>query len=216
MWLTAADIIGISAWVDEDSAWRLIAERCPIVFHVGEISLTLRSSDGSSLPPIDEQFVRGEGIHLRFPQRPTSDEFGFQLVLRRVFADAVTEVFEALVSVQTSLLDSNPTLDLGLKGEEFNVIGTASTGLPLHCCSTSQYDASILLGPHDAPSSEVQATRGGTTVRLFGHFLEKGVIRRARPWLVVGRRETPHRPSLDQTRLCEIWQQLSESALPLD
>ena len=48
-------------------------------------------------------------------------------------------------------------------------------------------------------------------LRLFGDFLEKGVIRKARPWIVITRGETP--PS--ESELESLWKSLCESPLPL-
>lgn len=219
MWLTAPNRMGDAAWVAGDSAWRVLARGGAdgVRIDVGGQSVSLLASDGGTLPQLDEQFVRGDQLHFSFPQVDGRDEFGFRLVLRPVLCnDASGEAgrvaFEVLVSIQTTLLDSHPTLDLVLPATDHpESLAVDSVVSAVHFAAENSLHSAVLLGPHDAPFTSLVPADGQLRLRLFGEFLEKGVIRRARPWLILDRSGMP----IEASAATEWWHQLAGSPLPL-
>jgi hypothetical protein len=219
MWLTAPNRIGIAAWQADDSVWRIESRISDdsVRICVGNESLALISSDSTELPKLDEQFVRGDELHLSFPQTRDQCEFGFRLVIRPVKSeslgtDADRAVFELIVSIETTLLDSHPTVDLfipsinGVACREVNGVGNA-----IHCANGATANWAVLLGPHDAPFTSTIDQPDGLRLRLFGEFLEKGVIRRARPRVIIDRTGR----QIDADLIDEAWNALAQSPLPL-
>ncbi len=219
MWLTAPNRIGIAAWQIEDSVWRIEARggRDGVALHVGDQSIHLVAPGDQTLPRLDEQFVRGDELHLAFPQSDDS-QFGFRLVVRPVqwngfAADPTRACFELLISIQTTLLDSHPTLDLVVPASE----GARAESVPasqcrVHHAATGDSAVAVILGPQDAGESGVIDVDQAQRVTLFGEFLEKGVIRRARPWLIVNRAGT----EIDAKWISAAIDALTESPLPLN
>lgn len=233
MWMTAPNRIGIAAWQSGDSIWRVEARsggREGVAFLIGDTSLSLRSSDDALLPALAEQYVRGDELHMSFPQidespsattatAPGCDcEFGFRLVIRPVTVDGFSTntdrcVFELLVSIQTTLLDAHPTLDLSMDTtRSVHPTEVASTKNAVHVGENASFSAAVLLGPQDAPFTGWIDEPGSLRLRLFGEFLEKGVIRRARPWVVVDRSHS----EIDGEFVRGGWKALADSPLPLD
>lgn len=219
MWLTAPNRIGIAAWQIEDSVWRIEARggRDGVALHVGDQSIQLVAPGDQTLPRLDEQFVRGDELHLSFPQSDDR-QFGFRLVVRPVqwngfAADPTHACFELLVSIQTTLLDSHPTLDLVLPASEgARSERVAGSQCRVHHANTGDCAVAVILGPQDAGESGAMDTEQTQRVTLFGEFLEKGVIRRARPWLIVNRAGTV----IDAKWISAAIDALTESPLPLN
>lgn len=231
MWMTAPNRIGIAAWQAGDSVWRVeaLGGREGVAILIGDTSLSLGSSDDRLLPALDEQYVRGDELHLSFPQSDPSSsvpdakapegecEFGFRLVLRPVAFDGFSTnndrcVFEMLVSIQTTLLDAHPTLDLTMTtSHSARSVEVESTKNAVHLGANTSFSAAVLLGPQDAPFTGVIDEPGSLRLRLFGEFLEKGVIRRARPWVVLDRSES----EIDGEFVRGGWKALADSPLPL-
>lgn len=222
MWLTAPNRIGIAAWRTGDSVWSLETKeggRHGIQFLSDDAAISLDPSTGT-FPVVNEQFVRGDELHLSFPQphdNPASDnEFGFRLVVRPVSLDQLPfgssrAVFELIVSVQTSLLDSHPTLDLVIPANSSEDVPLDRPDGSIQIASHERLRTAVLLGPQDAPFTSRIDSSGQLRLRLFGEFLEKGVIRRARPWLIIDRAGEEIAPSLAQS----AWNALASSPLPL-
>ncbi|MCA9140508.1 MAG: hypothetical protein KDB00_27240 [Planctomycetales bacterium] len=197
--MTAPNRIGIAAWQSGDSIWRVEARGGVegVAIHVDDTPFLLRSSDDQPLPTLAEQYVRGDELHLSFPQFDDLSrgqcDFGFRLVIRPVaFGSFVPNqnrcVFELLVSVQTTLLDAHPTLDLVSPADQVTRLdGDGLVTNAVHLADNKSFSAAVLLGPQDAPFTSVVEDPGALRLRLFGEFLEKGVIRRARPWVVLDR-----------------------------
>tara|TARA_R110002049_G_scaffold305056_3_gene501089 strand:- start:43209 stop:43919 length:711 start_codon:yes stop_codon:yes gene_type:complete len=167
-----------------------------------------------SLPVLAEQFIRGDELHLWYPQREGS--FALRLMLQPILANEDFFVLEAVLSIETDLLDSHPMIDVvvpAIDVKRFASDGaTASEGVsPISVCRQQDDCVATLLGPHDRPFTRDQSGVGHLQLRLFGDFLEKGVIRKARPWLVVQRGQT----EMDASGLSQRWNELSESPLPL-
>ena len=156
----------------------------PIRISLGQASATLDVPGEGEFPPLDEKFVRGDELHLMYPQM--DQRFAVRLAIEPLtppanvdaqdFGDGLV-VLECRVSVQTDLLDTHPTIDL-------------------------RTDRDTPLTPLLNEADRRGSTRvDDDTVRLFGDFLEKGVIRRGQPWLV-------NLPASDEDRLATLsrWQ----------
>ena len=179
-----------------------------------------------SLPVLAEQFIRGDELHLSYPQREGS--FALRLVLKTIALTDRALVLEVVLSVQTDLLDSHPKIDIVAgPGRTRRLSETqhshpvtrpaAATGsAPIAVCGHSLGEVAVLLGPRDCPFTRDQSGDDELRLRLFGDFLEKGVIRKARPWIVVsGFDGDPSAEPMDDAGLRDRWLELSESPLPL-
>jgi hypothetical protein len=89
-------------------------------------------------------------------------------------------------------------------------LGPGAVGPRRLAGGTSPLYASLLLAPRDQPAAHDQSDAEQLQVALFGSFLEKGVIRKSRPWLVFrsGRPSTTH-------ELAGWYERLCRSPLPL-
>lgn len=220
MWLTAPNRMGIAAWQCGDSVWRIQTrghQRGGIELCLGSERLQLVASGDKPLPALDEQFVRSDELHWSFPQSGADCEFGFRLVVRPVTFgefDCGPEraAFELLLSVQTTLLDSHPTLDLIVPAGSSRVrTEVAAANGTVHLTKHAGIAAAVVLGPQDAPFTSQIEDSAALRLRLFGEFLEKGVIRRARPWVILDRSATEIDPAIAEIAC----QALAESPLPL-
>lgn len=68
-------------------------------------------SEGQRFPPLDEAYVRGSDLVLRYPQAD-GFLFGLEICHRVVFCEADVVAVESICSIQTNLLDCHPTFDL--------------------------------------------------------------------------------------------------------
>lgn len=199
---------------------------------------TLEPVGGDMLPVAAEQFVRGEALHVRFPQGRSP--YGMELVVRPLDVPAGRLVLELTIAIETTLLESHPTIDLCSGGEasdqdaEYHAhtpAGQAAGALPPAAAASVTTDregpgqraegiskwsgqrASVacLLGPRDYPWTIDLSDARQLRLRLFGDFLEKGVIRKARPWVVLD----PGSGSESDAALRRAWEQLCQAPLPL-
>ena len=228
MWLIAPNRLGFAAWLQGDNVWKfevITSESGRVrgisMQHIDDVT-TLTSSDASELPPLKEQFVRGDQLHWSFPQCGDVQPFGFRLVIEPVSSSAANQsvTFQWQVSVETTKLDSHPTLDLVFPQQSASNLSTSSEPLG----ATFQFHQSggqtvALLGPQDAPFTaqvEPEASEQALRLRLFGEFLEKGVIRRARPWISHQSSGKDSSGNEGQINAKELLQALAASPLPLD
>ncbi|TVP93842.1 MAG: hypothetical protein EA381_21070 [Planctomycetaceae bacterium] len=148
------------------------------------------------LPPLSEVFVRGDEIHFLFPATATCP-IGMELVLLGIEADENHLLVESTISINTSLLDSSPQVELRVGGGHpgkpnwdntpWSVLANLAD---VHWWAASSRQPG--LGPAvmtqlccDRRDLHSLDQRGSATDRglcFFGDFLEKGVIRRIRPW----------------------------------
>ena len=193
MWLTTPNRIGIASWQTEDSVWRLNAQGSEgVTIPLKDSFVGLRGSNAQPLAGLFEQFVREDELHFDFPQ-PENSDFGYRLVVKPVAVPAwpcsqTRVAFQWLVSVQTRLLDSHPTIDLmtSLDGKPRSIV-LPETGSSAYIVESDRLSIAFVLGSSDAPFTEMIFDGNSTRLRLFGQFLEKGVIRRARPWVLIDR-----------------------------
>jgi hypothetical protein len=167
------------------------------------------------LPGVCEQFVRGDELHLTYPQGEGIYEL--RIALRPIESTENRLTVEATIAIQTDRLDTHPKIDLVATGRAIQSYlpseRTVSAGgtAPISAATAADYSVAILLGPHDSPCTTNHSTDSRLQLRLFGDFLEKGVIRKARPWIVVSRNTDPPAIADLETR----WRELSASPLPL-
>lgn len=185
--------------------------------------LSIQPVDDNPLPTAAEQFVRGNRIFVNYPQ--ANGNYAIRLALEVIEATANGLVVEASLSIQTDLLDSHPMLDLVVQGKRIDrfdppeqesdwhapLVSSTRGARPLTVAQRESYRTAILLGPHDAPFTTDCSDQERMRLRLFGDFLEKGVIRTARPWIVLD--QTGQTESLD--RLLRLHRQLCGRPLPL-
>ncbi len=230
MWTT--DQLGLAVWRDGSSAWYVDARGGD--FGVGVIDsgddfasawevpgrlASLSPVDQDFLPVAGEQFVRGDQWHVNFPQGDSS--YALRLALQPIETAGDLLVLEATISIQTDLLDTHPKIDLDVLCQSIHsFVPTDESGddevddagsAPISLATSARHSTSILLGPHDSPFTTNHSTDSLLRLRLFGDFLEKGVIRKARPWIVIDRSGKP--PT--EARLEAWWRQLCRSPLPL-
>ncbi len=175
------------------------------------------------LPLASEQYVRRSRYFINYPQG--DGNYAIRLALEPIESLPDSLVLEASISIQTDLLDSHPMLDLAAEGisvDSFSHEGeptnwdsnveSGSTGAPsISVVRGKATSTAILLGPHDSPFTSNRSSQHLLCLRLFGDFLEKGVIRTARPWIVVDRASRAEFPE----RLFQWHRQLCQSPLPL-
>ena len=234
MWKTDSreSALGLAVWHDDHGSWSIDARGGR--FGIRAIAADLLSDpeqpadaepagpiewfrfepvDQAELPRVAEQFVRGDQLHLSFPQADLP--YGLRLAMEPVFSEREYLVIEATISIQTSLLDTHPKLDIAVAADQTRtprVNGFSAQGgsPPISVASTAAATVAVLLGPHDAPFTTNRSSSGVVNLRLFGDFLEKGVIRKARPWFVVDRGR-----KISDATIRGIWERLSASPLPL-
>lgn len=166
--------------------------------------------------PVSEQYVCGDAWHVEFPQGENA--FSLKMTLRMVETGSGHAILEPTFSIQTSLLDSRPMIDLVVDGERRQVSDDVVVGSPaVNRIVRENHETIVLLGRADAPfttdlTHPGDPTRPGQSrLRLFGEFLEKGVIRKARPWLIL----TATTETIDEAAVGEIWQRLQSTPPPL-
>ncbi|MBB3209938.1 hypothetical protein FHS27_005783 [Rhodopirellula rubra] len=178
--------------------------------------LSVANVGSDTLPVSGEQYVSGDSWKIDYPQ--VTGQYRLRLSIRVVHASATRIVWEPTFSIQTSLLDTDPSLELTAIGR-FDE--TANANLPADLpddVSVSAIRAGdgngqllVLLGPQDAPFTKHRSSGKRLDLRVFGEFLEKGVIRKARPWVILDRTDAGV-SSEDLSRYCN---ELCNTPLPL-
>ena len=127
-------------------------------------------------------------------------------------------VLEVTISIQTDLLDTHPRsrcrcivhIRWSVLPRSVKQFGDAGSP-PISVAVSEDHFTGVLLGPHDSPFTTNHSSDSLLRLRLFGDFLEKGVIRKARPWIVIDRSGG----SASRLQLESWWKQLCGSPLPL-
>lgn len=219
MWKTSS--LGQASWTDSFGEISVGAAGGPYGISLQTLansSVSICPVDGDVLPHACEQFVRGDQLHVNYSQGDSS--YALRLVVDIVKSDADQLIIETCVSVQTDLLDSHPKLDIEtdcldidsiVPADPYGKDTVAGAGsAPISVAKASDCQTSVLLSQQDHPFTTNHSTDMQLRLRLFGDFLEKGVIRRARPWLVFDRNSATSNEALEAT-----WKQLCDSPLPL-
>ena len=152
--------------------------------------------------PIGEAYVRQNDLIAIFPES-SPWRFGYQMDLRLVEdSPAGTLEIEFWLSIQTSLLDTHPQLELRFQGESFSLLSE-------NCWTSQSSQLGLLVHPLDEQDCHIKSAKDELRMNVFGRFMEKGVIRRMRFRLVVApKKETA---SFWQDR----FEEFSGSPLPL-
>jgi hypothetical protein len=178
-----------------------------------------------SLQP-EEIYVREQDLIARYGQT-AQDTFAFQLNWRLLPAQAQFEVaLEVWISVQTNLLDSNPIFELSttspaggvwerwqcdqITDEISQEPRSTATPMALACRGTDQANV-WLFEPFDQRQLQFKSQPSDSIQRVdfLGHFLEKGVIRRARLRFLFSER------SASPEDILRAYQSFRSSPLPL-
>lgn len=223
--------VGIATWQSEGSPWNFDArggesgiglvvnnEDGPQSSQLNRI-VSLNPVDQDTLPTAAEQYVRGNRWSVNYPQQESS--FALRLAFEPIESQDDLLVLEVTMSIQTDLLDTHPKIDLDALCHDIDsFVPDDPTGdddvdrsgsAPISVARNPGHYAAILLGNHDSPFTTNHSTDSLLRLRLFGDFLEKGVIRKARPWIVIDRSGRP----ADEVRMEAWWRRLCESPLPL-
>ena len=222
MWTT--DKIGLATWTDSGSSWSVDARGGKHGIGISaqgsdQRVVSFSPVDQELLPEAGEQFVRGEELHVNFPQG--NSRYAVRLVLKPIETNAELLVLESMISIQTDSLDSHPKIDIDVEcsslesivpsdlsgDDEVEGVGSA----PISLAQGNGYCTSVLLGPHDRPFTTNHSNDMLLRLRLFGEFLEKGVIRHGRPWIVIDLSGT----ATSESRLESLLGQLCQSPVPL-
>jgi hypothetical protein len=186
-------------------------------------------SDGLGLsgretqPLLQETFVRQGDLITSYPQRPNrpfSLQLDFKVLpiqtnVKSALTDAANVVEEGLlvelwISQQTYLLDTHPSVAM-------NVLLKPATAPPSrHAiailsgqCPPSGLYVTYMVDPHDQIDTKWEHHDSLHVARFFGHFMEKGVIRRARLRCLVTKKP------VCSDFIAEQYKQLVDSPLPL-
>lgn len=186
----------------------------------------------ASLP--DEVYSRQNDLIVRYPQGP-ADTFSYQLdwQLFQPRAPFIAAI-ELWLSVQTNLLDTEPELEIacsassGQSWQVFEHPQLIEADSEVAQADQQRGPAALLCGPATNPAAEstsglwlieptdqchasLNATDDQATqrVHLFRHFMEKGVIRRARMRFLLA----PSMVSAEQIK--QAYRDLADSPLPL-
>lgn len=162
---------------------------------------------------LGEAYVRQGDVIASYPERaPWS--FGYQLDIRSNHEIGIQSgkessllTLEVWLSVQTSLLNSHPELNVTLEGDLFSQLGN---GFWLD----SKCRVALLVHPLDLADCKISSETGSgpnrrIQMKVFGRFMEKGVIRRMRFRILVA-----NEPS-SREFWQDCWNEFSESPLPL-
>jgi hypothetical protein len=193
-------------------------------------ALSIRPMPRHSLQ-VEEVYVRQKDLIARFSQSP-QDQFGFQVDWRLLDPlPGFSLGIEVWVSIQTELLDSVPLIRVESESQNGwqsyqhqQLVDSASTVVPADQgwsdspstiaalgFSDSDIHALWLFDPRD--QSQVNWISANQALlqqaELFGTFLEKGVIRRARMQLWVSNK------SIDMDAARRAYHQLIQRDLPL-
>jgi len=169
---------------------------------------------------IDDAFIRDSDLMVRYGQS-ASDQFAFQLDFRSVPSAALGPFdcgLDLWLSVQTQLLDSHPLLDVRSctagghwTASDVNGEAGASGSVATLSSTTNTGHVALLVHPSDRVQTELMRldTAECCDLRLFGSFMEKGVIRRARLRCLLGSAQ------IDAATLASAYAQFEDSPLPL-
>ena len=180
----------------------------------GTISLV-----GGKLPPIADAFVRGDELHLAMPQNDGVNA-GLDLVLLVVEANRDFLVVESTLAIQTLWLDAHPMIEVQLPGKgllatykQDSAAVYSRPNVPDGPGESGEmrFDVptvSVLVDDRDRQSIDESGKAAGT-VRFFGEFMEKGVIRKVQPWWVWSS------TGPDSARIRSLASELAKRPLPL-
>lgn len=179
--------------------------RVTLHHHDGAAVLTVRDESGERLPAIAEAYARADDYVACLAQSE-NDAFGLTFQTRLVQANERATIAECVTEMQTRLLDSHAAVRL--KIADAVVEERRDEGLLIRCGEGYQ---GVLLTPRDRAACQDLTVDGGSPeLRVFGDFLEKGVIQKCRLWWVAW---GDSRPS--DAEWSQVVDRLSQAPLPL-
>ncbi|QDV25008.1 hypothetical protein [Aureliella helgolandensis] len=173
----------------------------------------------------EEVYVRGNDLIARYAES-SGDQFAYGLYWQWLERSAKVDWgLELWMSVQTGLLDASPVLAVSSKSlssgqwevyQHRTLSGdclpdAAPRGPAAMVCRSDVATAVWLVEPTDQVHVQLQSPLDANqqTLRVFGHFMEKGVIRRARMRVHFAARV------MGQDEIAELYHQFANSPLPL-
>jgi len=174
-------------------------------------------------PLLSECFVRQGDLIVVYPQRdgrPFSLQLDYRILpVESHIKSSITAaanplekglLVELWISIQTYLLDTHPSIEMDL---HLDPTPTPPSVHPIAIlsgtCPPSGLHVTYFVDPHDQRDTKWRHHDVHHKATFFGHFMEKGVIRRARLRCLVTRKPVCADFIADQ------YQQLVESPLPL-
>jgi hypothetical protein len=166
-------------------------------------------------PRLADAYIRGNDLVVLYPEH-RQQPYSLQLDFRALQSPGMRLGLELWVSVHTQLLECYPAVQISFRSQSAGLQSPAlgDPGAPLmiqHEAWTPSYSSHIWVHPLDAPEASWSETSPGDrqSVLLFGNFMEKGVIRRARLQWWLGP------ASLDPAQVAALREQFATSPLPL-
>lgn len=171
---------------------------------------------------LEEVYVRGNDLIARFRQSE-KDSYALHIVWRMLDSLPNDQFgIELWLSVQTGLLDSNPELQISCKTSQDNWkvfsrqqlcadVPSGDSSPAALACALPSGSGVWLFEPTQHHDSKLVSSGNSTTqnLRVFGHFMEKGVIRRGRMRFIVSRNE------FQPQDIATAFQDFNNSPLPL-
>ena len=166
-------------------------------------------------PRLADAYIRGDDLVVLYPEH-RQQPYSLQLDFRALQSPGMRLGLEVWVSVHTHLLECYPAVQISFRSQSAGLrppaLGDPAATLTIqHESWTPRCSSHIWVHPLDAPEASWSETSPGDrqSVLLFGNFMEKGVIRRARLqwWLGLS--------TLDAATLVALRQQFATSPLPL-
>ena len=138
----------------------------------------LQEASSALAIPFGEAYVRQRDLIAMYPEHAPG-RFGYQIdtrILReghgcKLGKEAIG--IEIWLSIQTSLLDSHPQMQLSWHGAPFHQFNE-------FCWTGATSQLGLIVHPLDKSDCEITSSSNGLTMNVFGRFMEKGVIRRMR------------------------------------
>ncbi len=149
---------------------------------------------GERLPVIGDSYIRGNDFIARLPQSER-DDFGLTLQARFVRETAAPLLLQWITEMQTRLLDSHPAVLLQFDAQQYR---PWAAGVDLFRHGDAHF--SVMRSRRDQAASRCEgAEQNRLTYRLFGDFLEKGVIQKCTCWLAFWGQQPPGDEQLQST-----------------
>lgn len=194
--------------------------------HAFAVAVPTESSESPEYSfTVEEAYQRGSDFIVRFDQMK-EDSFAFQLDWKLIAGSDSKYGFELWLSVQTDDLDSSPVLDIAsdLKNTEWKQLShqalvessdeqdSAAAPAALFTSGGKETPSILwLIEPTDQRHIALQQAAGPSSrkIRLFDHFMEKGVIRRARMRCYLSA------DGFTEEEIRQLYEDLRNSPLPL-
>jgi len=174
-------------------------------------------------PVLSECFVRQGDLIVTYPQRdgrPFSLQLDYRILpIESHITSKLTDIADPLekgllvelwISLQTYLLDTHPSIEMDLHlNPSLAPPSTHPIAILSGTCPPSGLQVTYFVDPHDQRDTKWRHHGVHHRATFFGHFMEKGVIRRSRLRCLVTRKPVCSDFIADQ------YQQLIASPLPL-